>query len=113
MGCGAAKCLKKPLHRPSGGPPPHEPVGRKWCSEPLAGDAGDFAGDDVFDHLREALVEPLLEHWPKHFLHGCFEWAFVVRGGMLLAHIGLGVFLGSFPRYLDALEPGRAPAKPD
>src|SRR5258708_19717550 len=25
-------------------------------------------------------------------------------GGMLLAHVGLGVFLGSFPRYLDALE---------
>jgi len=28
-------------------------------------------------------------------------------GGMLLAHVGLGVFLGSFPRYLDALETGQ------
>ena len=55
-----------------------------------------------------------------YFLSVGFFWNYVNPmvplysrgGGMLLAHIGLGVFLGSFPRYLDALEPGRAPAKP-
>ena len=30
-------------------------------------------------------------------------------GGMFLAHVGMGAFLGSFPRYLQALEPDLAP----
>ncbi len=47
-----------------------------------------------------------------YFLSVGFFWNYVNPmvpqysrgGGMLLAHVGLGVFLGSFPRYLDALE---------
>src|SRR6266567_3854078 len=38
-------------------------------------------------------------------LFGLAVGGIVNRGRvMLLAHVGLGVFLGSFPRYLDALE---------
>jgi hypothetical protein len=33
-------------------------------------------------------------------------------GGMLLAHLGMGFFLGSFPRYVEALDSGSAEAPP-
>src|SRR5687768_6993498 len=32
----------------------------------LAGDPGDFAGDHLLHHLREAVVEPVLEHRAEH-----------------------------------------------